>query len=179
MVGAADQVQPVGAEPFGLQLLGVGADGGQRQVGLARGHLGDARFGQQVRHLQLYARMARMEQRQHGRQPGCRQRRQQGDGHAPALQRRRLAQAVHGIAQVGAYALRGIEELRPLLRQRHMARAAVEQAHAHAVFQALDQGAEGRLRQMAALRGQGEAAELGQGDEGIELAGGDIHRVFG
>jgi hypothetical protein len=123
--------------------------------------------------------MARVEQRQHGRKPGRRQRGQQGDGHAPALQGRGLAQALHGIAQVGANALRGVQELRPLLRQRHMARAAVEQAHTHAFLQPLDQGAEGRLRQMAALCGQREAAELGQGDEGIELARGDIHLVFG
>lgn len=55
-----------------------------------------------------------------------------------------------------------------------MARAAVEQPQAQVVLQRADQRAERGLRQVAQRGGAREAALLGQREEGIELATGEV-----
>ena len=177
MVRAADQVKAVLAEGLGLQLGRVRADGGQREVGLARGHALDARLGQHVGNVQFHARVLCAKAGQHTRQPPCGQRGQQRDGHAPAPQQCGVAQRGQRGIHLGANAQRRRMEVLALGRQAHMARAAVEQAQTQVVLQRADERAEGRLRQVALRRGAREAALRRQGKEGVDLPCGDIHLI--
>ena len=56
-----------------------------------------------------------------------------------------------------------------------MARGAVEEAQAEALFERPHQCAERRLREVACGCGAREAALLGQGQEGVDVAAGEVH----
>ena len=92
--------------------------------------------------------------------------------------RRRAAKSravVERRIDLGEHAPRRGLELAPLGRQLDVARAAVEQARAERLLERADQRAEGRLRQVRQRGRAREAALLGEGDEGAQLAGRDIH----
>ncbi|MNN62737.1 hypothetical protein D3C81_1780630 [compost metagenome] len=96
-----------------------------------------------------------------------------GEGQAAADVAGQVAQGAAGVVQhiedlVGAW-----QQGASGFGQAHLAAEAVEQAHAELLLQGRDALAHRRLGQVQAFAGFGEAAGLGDGDEGVEA--GEIH----
>jgi hypothetical protein len=87
-----------------------------------------------------------------------------------------VLQVGHGVAHVAQQALRALQEQTALGGERHLARVAVEEARAQRALQAVDQRAEGRLRQVAARGSAREVAFFGQHDEGVQVAHREVQR---
>ncbi|MCY1442277.1 hypothetical protein D9M71_586410 [compost metagenome] len=83
-----------------------------------------------------------------------------------------LLQAALGVLHGGQDQVRLAQELVALVGQGHALGVAVEQAHADFLFQLLDGQGQGRLRDEHRLRGSGDRAGLGDGDEVADLAEG-------
>ena len=81
------------------------------------------------------------------------------------LARERIEMALQAF-EIGQHTAPGIGQLQA-------AAHAVEQAHVQLLLQAGDAFADGRLGQVQALTGQGEAARFGNGDKGVEA--GQVH----
>ncbi|MNN42455.1 hypothetical protein D3C81_1566360 [compost metagenome] len=87
-----------------------------------------------------------------------------------------LLQAALGVLHGGQDQMRLAQELVALVGQGHALGVAVEQAHADFLFQLLDGQGQGRLRDEHRLRGGGDRAGLGHGDEVTDLAEGHHRR---
>ncbi|MCY1180982.1 hypothetical protein D9M73_214620 [compost metagenome] len=83
-----------------------------------------------------------------------------------------LLQAALGVFHGGQDQVCLAQELMALMGQGHALGMAVEQAHADFLFQLLDGQGQGRLRDEHRLRGSGDRAGLGDGDEVADLAEG-------
>jgi hypothetical protein len=170
MVGAADEMEVVGAEHLRLQLGRLGAHGGEGEVGLHRHHPLDARLREHVGDLDRDAGMEGAKARQHRRQPAGGERRQERQRDPAAAQRRAVVHAGDGVVELGQRAPCRTLEVGAFGRGRDMALAAVEEAHAEAFLEPADQGAEGRLRQVHRRRRAGEVALLQEQGVGAKLA---------
>jgi len=170
MVGAADEMEVVGAEHLRLQLRRLGAHRGEREVGLHRHHPLDARLREHVGDLDRDARVEGAKARQHRRQPAGGERRQERQRHPAAAQRCTVVHPGDGVVELGQCAPCGALEVGAFDRRRDMALAAVEEAHAEALFQPADEGAERRLREVHRRRRAGEVALLQEQGVGAKLA---------
>ena len=171
VASAAARMKSVAA---GRRLSEMGSRRAHEAAAVAAAHQLDAGVGQEVAQVQRNAGPAPSELGKNRRQPACRQRRQQRHGHAAALQGDGIAQGRYGGAHLGANAVGRFEKVHALGRQIHMPRAAVKQAQAQVALQRADEGAERGLRQVAQRGGAREAALLGQREEGVELAAGEV-----
>ena len=170
MVGAADEVEVVGAEDVGLQLGRLGAHRREREVGAHRRHALDAGLREHVGDVDRDAGIARPVAREDVGQPAGGERRQQRERDPAAAQRGAVVDAGDRGVELGEDAPRRRLEVGAFDRRRDVALAAIEEANAERLLEAADEGAERRLREVHRRRGAGEVALLQQERIGAELA---------
>ncbi|MNQ86900.1 hypothetical protein D3C85_1021060 [compost metagenome] len=155
------------------RFAGLRGQGDHRQLGAAMQDFFVGHFGVEKLDVQRHLRVRAGEGAQQGRQTVQADVVAGGQGQAAADLAAEIVQGAAGIVQhiedlVGAW-----QQGAAGLGQAHLAAQTVEQAYIELLFQAGDALAHGRLGQVQAFGGIGEAALLGDGDKGIE--GGEIH----